>query len=116
MKTISKYFVSDESSQLVLEPKDWTNEQFKAFLDIFGLTEAKRIVVSEYKIEADATPEPDEEDWQTAYEHLNKIIDYYTYGTPFGKTVISAVLLPLKRRYDGGERTNELYNAIMRAD
>ena len=113
MNTISKHFVSDEASQLVLEPNDWTKEQFQAFLDIFGLSEAKRIVVSEYKIEAVATPEPDEEDWQTAYDHLNKVIKEYTCNE-FGKTVVNFVLTPLKRRYDNGERTKELYNAIMR--
>lgn len=115
MNTISKHFVSDESSQLVLEPKDWTKEQFQAFIDIFGLSEAKRIVVSEYKIEAVATLEATEDDWSTAYEHLNNVIKAYTCDK-FGKTVLNFVLTPLKRRYDNGERTKELYNAIMRQD
>lgn len=115
MKTISKHFVSDEASQLVLEPKDWTKEQFKAFLDIFGLSEAQKIVVSEYKIEAVATLEPNEEDWLTAYDHLNNVIKAYACNE-FGKIVLNFVLTPLKRRYDNGERTKELYNAIMRQD
>lgn len=114
MKTISKHFVSDEASQLVLEPNDWSKEQFQAFLDIFGLSEAKRIVVSEYKIEAVATLEATEDDWSAAYDHLNALIKHYTYGTQFGTTVVNFVLTPLKRRYDNGERTKELYNAIMR--
>lgn len=116
MKTISKHFVNDGAQELVLEPKDWTKEQFQAFLDIFGLTEAERIVVTEYKIEAETVPEPNESDWEVAYDHLNMVIAEYTHGTKFGATVINMVLLPLKRRYDMGERTKELYNAIMRQD
>lgn len=115
MKTISKHFVSDEASQLVLEPKDWTKEQFQAFLDIFGLAEAQKIVVSEYKIEAVATLEPTKEEWLVVHEHLNNVIEEYT-ANKFGKTVLNFVLLPLKRRYENGERTRELYNAMMRQD
>lgn len=115
MKTISKHFVSDEASQLVLEPKDWTKEQFQAFLDIFGLSEAQKIVVSEYKIEAVATLEPTEDDWLAAHNHLDKVMDAYAHNK-FGNTVINFVLTPLKRRYDSGERSKELYNAIMRQD
>lgn len=116
MKTISKHFVSEGVDGLILEPKDWSKEQFQAFLDIFGLTEAERIVITEYKIEADVTPEPDEDDWEKAYNHLKVVLDYYKFGTKFGATVVQFVLSPLKHRYDSGERTKELYNAIMRQD
>ena len=116
MKTISKHFVNDGAEELVLVPKDWTKEQFQAFLDIFGLSEAEKIVVTEYKIEAVATPEPNEADWEVAYDHLNMVMAEYTLGTKYGTVVVDKVLIPLKRRYDMGERTKELYNAIMRQD
>ena len=116
MKTISKHFVSDESSQLVLNPKDWSHEQFRAFLDIFGLSEADQIIIQEYRIEAHGMEKANDADWLVAYDHLNMVIaEYMSIGKP-GAIVIREVLTPLKRRYDMGERTKELYNAIMRQD
>jgi hypothetical protein len=52
MKYLSKHFVSDGVDFLVLEPEDCTQEQWQALLDIFGLVEAERIKITEYKIEA----------------------------------------------------------------
>lgn len=52
MNYISKHFAADNYDQLVLEKRDWHEFIWKAFLDIFGLSEAERIVVSEYKLEA----------------------------------------------------------------
>ena len=51
MHYFGKQFVTDGDDFLVLEPEDWTKEQFQAFLDIFGLKEAERIVINEYKLE-----------------------------------------------------------------
>ena len=52
MSYISKNFSADNYDQLILEPEDWTEDVWQAFLDIFGLEKAERIVVSEYKVEA----------------------------------------------------------------
>ena len=55
MKYSSKHFVTDGIDFLVLEPEDWSKEQWQAFLDIFGLKEAERIKITEYKLEAYGT-------------------------------------------------------------
>lgn len=55
MKYMSMQFVTNGGDFLVLEPEDWTPEQYQAFLDIFGLKEAERIVINEYKLEVYGT-------------------------------------------------------------
>lgn len=55
MKYLSKQFVTDGVDFLVLEPEDWSKEQWQAFLDIFGLEAAERIKITEYKLEAYGT-------------------------------------------------------------
>lgn len=40
-----------KGNQIILEPEDWTEEQWKAFLDIFDLEVASRIVLSEFKVD-----------------------------------------------------------------
>lgn len=52
MHCISKHFTADNYEQLILEQSDYSEYVWKALLDIFGLTEAEKIVVSEYKLEA----------------------------------------------------------------
>lgn len=52
MNHISKHFAADNYDQLILERDDWTDLAWQAFVDIFGLAEAERIVVSEYKLDA----------------------------------------------------------------
>ena len=52
MKYFTEHFVTNGDDFLVLEPEDWTEEQWQAFLAIFGLKEAERIVINEYKMEA----------------------------------------------------------------
>lgn len=42
--------------QIILEPEDWTESQWNTFLDVFGLVEAERIVLSECLIEVFGTP------------------------------------------------------------
>lgn len=55
MKYLSKHFVTNGDDFLVLEPEDWTEEQWQAFLDIFGLEKAECIKITEYKLEAYGT-------------------------------------------------------------
>lgn len=58
MHYFEKHFVTNRDDFIVLEPEDWTEEQFKAFLDIFGLKEAERIRINEFKIEVYGTDKP----------------------------------------------------------
>jgi hypothetical protein len=113
MDHISKNFTTDGCDQLILEPEDWTEEQYAAFLKIFGLDEAERIVITDYKIEAYATPKLTDEEWGRAIKHLEFfIIEYASIGWP-GQFALNGVLVPLRKRYESGERTRELYEAIM---
>ena len=113
MNYISKHFTTDGCNELILEAKDWTEEQFNAFRKLFGLEEAERIAISEYKLEAWGKPEISEDDEAMAMIHLGMIIDEYMELGMAGKRMLYETLLPLKRRYDSGERTRELYDAIM---
>ena len=56
MKYYSTHFVTNGDNFLVLEPEDCTQEQWQKLLDIFGLQEAERIVITEYKVEVYGTP------------------------------------------------------------
>lgn len=113
MYCISKHFTTDGCNQLVLEQKDWTEEQFNAFKQIFGLDDVERIAISEYKLEAWRTPEINEYESLGAIGHLNAVIAKYSELGLDGKHMLYETLLPLRRRYKSGERTRELYNAIM---
>ena len=46
--------VGDDS--LVLEPCDWTDEEWKVLLKLFGCVEAERIVVKDYILKVYGTP------------------------------------------------------------
>ena len=54
------YFKVDASrsrgTQIILEPEDWTESQWATFLDVFGLVEAERIVISDCGVEVMGTP------------------------------------------------------------
>lgn len=115
MQYMSMHFKNEDyhGEQIILEPEDWTEEQYKAFMDIFGLEEAERIVINEFKIEAYATPKLNPADWDIAYDHLNMVIAEYANGIYMDEIALEGVLLPLKRRYDTGERTRRLYESIM---
>ena len=52
MSIISKHFTADNYNQPILNKEDWEPLAWTAFLAIFGLTNAEKIVVSEYKVEA----------------------------------------------------------------
>lgn len=38
--------------QLILEPEDYTEDEWKTILKVFGMEEAERIVISNYRFEA----------------------------------------------------------------
>lgn len=40
-----------KGNQIILEPEDWTESQWAAFLELFDLEEADRIVLSEFKVD-----------------------------------------------------------------
>ena len=54
-----------------------------------------------------------DEQWKEAYAYLKEIIIRYTETGWTGRFALDGFLLPLKKRYDSGERTVELYNEIM---
>lgn len=45
-----------QGNQIILEPEDWTESQWNAFLELFDLEEADRIVLSEYVADIYGTP------------------------------------------------------------
>lgn len=53
-------------------------------------------------------------DWAAAENAVNDILSKYTPGGYMGK-IIYPVLLPLKERLEAGERTADLFNAIVEA-
>lgn len=52
--------------------------------------------------------------WEAAEDAVKDMLSKYTPGGYFGK-IIYPVLLPLKERLEAGERTADLYNAIVEA-
>lgn len=46
----------NNGNQLILEPEDWTENQWNTFLELFDLVEADRIVFSDFKVEVYGTP------------------------------------------------------------
>lgn len=113
MEYLSKHYVGDGANQLVLDPEDWTPEQFDAFMKIFGLTEATKIIINEYRIETYAESKVGEGDWIIACDHLNMLIAEYVAAGWVGQFALQTTLLPLKKRYDSGERSQSLYDEIM---
>ena len=45
-----------KGTQIILEPEDWTEEQWQGFLDLFDLVEASRIVLADFTVEVYGTP------------------------------------------------------------
>ncbi len=52
-------------------------------------------------------------DWERAENYLNMMIAEYSALGWAGQFGLRYVLLPLKRRFDAGERTERLYLEIM---
>lgn len=100
---------------LVLEPEDWTEDEWAAFLKLFGLKEAERIKISDYTLEFYGTKKTviSAEQWDEAIKILDRwIVEYASIGFA-GSFALNGVLVPLKQRYERGERTQELYDEIM---
>ena len=56
------------------------------------------------------------EEWEEAEKHLNLFIaEYASIGFP-GTFGLQGILVPLKKRFDSGERTRKLYEEIMEAE
>ena len=55
MHYFSTHFKTNGDNFIVLEPEDWTPEQYQAFIKVFGLKEAERIVINEFKLEVYGT-------------------------------------------------------------
>lgn len=56
-------------------------------------------------------------DWENTKTHLDEVIEEYEHlvGVIGVNTIFALriVLYPLKRRYDNGERTEQLYNEML---
>jgi hypothetical protein len=51
-------------------------------------------------------------DWEKAKRHLEAAIEAYSI-IPTGRLALMITIYPLQDRYEAGERTYELYDAIM---
>lgn len=113
-----EYFEERTTEPLVLEPDDWTSEEWATILKLFGMSEAEKITISDYKFEAYGIQNVviTQEQWDKALEHLNTYIMEYSMIGPMGFFGLQGVLVPLKRRYESGERTKELYDAMMNVE
>lgn len=56
------------------------------------------------------------EKWEKAISYLNLLIGMYASLGWQGSFGLNLTLLPLYKRYENGERTDELYDAIMRCE
>lgn len=57
-----KYSCEYPKEPLILEPEDWSEEEWKTLLKLFGFKNAERIMISNYKLEAYGTRIKSEED------------------------------------------------------
>ena len=55
-------------------------------------------------------------DWERAQAWLNELIVVYTSLGDAGNFGLCLTLLPLKQRFDAGERTQDLYDEIMQCE
>ena len=51
-----KYICEQIEEMLILEPEDYSRDEWTTILKIFGMEEAERIVISNYKFEAYGKP------------------------------------------------------------
>lgn len=56
---------------------------------------------------------PPEADWEKAFNYLNMMIAEYVLTGAAGWMGLQLGLVPLRHRYDKGERTPDLYDSIM---
>jgi hypothetical protein len=52
-------------------------------------------------------------DWNKAEEYLKTCESAYTEIGPAGGFALNFVVMPLRNRFNGGERTDSLYDEIM---
>lgn len=57
-----------------------------------------------------------DEKWKEAINYLNMLIAEYASIGFAGSFGLNGVLIPLKKRFDKGERTKELYDEIMQCE
>lgn len=110
-------YISKEPANepLILEPEDWTDDEWETLCKLFGMKKAERIKVSDYVLEAwgEEKTNISDEDWKEAKENLDRWILEYAMIGPAGSFALYGILKPLNDRYEHGERTQELYDAIM---
>lgn len=111
----AKYINVSINEPLILEPEDHTEEEWATIIKIFGMKQADRIVLSSYTLEAFGVQENivTEEEWDKVLKYLDMLIVEYASIGWAGRFGLDGVLVPLKKRYEKGERSRELYNAIM---
>ena len=51
-KTNMEYIKTQSTEELILEPEDYTEDEWNAILKIFNMKEADRMVISDYTFEA----------------------------------------------------------------
>lgn len=56
---------------------------------------------------------PTQKEWEEAKAHLDYVIKHYREIGITGTPALFVVLLPLRDRYENGERTQELYDDMM---
>lgn len=59
MKKRKTRYSQENFSQLILEPEDWSEDEWATILKVFGMEEAERIVLSDYTLEAYGTKKED---------------------------------------------------------
>ena len=113
-------YICEESvnEPLILERDDWSEDEWATIVKLAGLEEAERIVFSNYKFEAwgKAKTVISDEQWDKALEHLRLYITEYACIGMAGRFGLDGVLLPLLRRYESGERTGDLYRAMLEVE
>lgn len=94
----------------------FTKEELENMLNgqiIVSQTKDGRVIryMSREQYEEETTPAMD---WDKAKAHLYEIItNYIALGWEKGQLTINYKLMPLRERYDRGERTRKLYDEIM---
>ena len=79
--------------------------------------EQQALITHTLRHQKDLRLQVSDEAWRPAVEHLNAVIaEYALLIATGGLLALCLTLLPLKKRYDAGERTPELYDEIMQCE
>lgn len=78
--------------------------------------ESQALVMSILSKQPDLRLTTDNDSWLPAVNYLNMMIAEYAAIGASSFIGLYTILLPLKRRYDSGERTPELYDEIMQCE